>query len=93
MRQMLPVRFGFGASLPSNLREEEKMILVASPDHSGSKLPAFAAVRAVRGVRPEPSAFVRQMLEVLLLLGASLPSSLRDEAKTIFEPSGDHRGS
>jgi len=51
------------------------------------------AVVLVIAVRPEPSAFTRQTFAVIFRLGASVPSSLREESKTTFVPSGDHRGS
>src|SRR5215467_13086796 len=51
------------------------------------------AVILVSGVSPVPSVFTRQMLEAPLAFGASVPSSLRKDTKTILEPSGDHWGS
>src|SRR6266852_4679814 len=65
-RQMFDVLFAFGASLPSSFREETKTTLAPSGDHCGTRLPAPLAVAVVRGVRPVPSAFTRQMFEVKL---------------------------
>ncbi len=88
MRQML--KAAFGASVPSSLREELKIILEPSGDHCGIQPPAPFAMALVSGVRPVPSALARQIFLVRLTLGASVPSRLRVEVKTILELSGDH---
>src|SRR5216684_8212171 len=91
-RQMFCVPFAFGASVPSSFREETKTTLAPSGDHCGPKLPTPLAVAVVRGVRPVPSAFTRQMFDVKFAFGASVPSSFREETKTTLAPSGDHCG-
>src|SRR5215813_1631332 len=88
-RQMLEAWLAFGASVPSSLREDRKTTLEPSGDHCGRPLPAPLAVALVMGLKPVPSAFTRQMLEVP---GVSVPSTLRVDAKTTLEPSGDHCG-
>jgi len=54
----------------------------------GEKLPALFAVTVVSGVTSVPSAFMRQMFLTRFAFGASLPSSFREELKTILVPSG-----
>ena len=51
-----------------------------------------AVVSLVRGVAPEPSAFITQRLAMPLVSSVSLPSSARVERKAILVPSGDQTG-
>src|SRR5260370_28026223 len=51
---------------------------------------AFAAVNLVSAAAPEPSAFTTQILAVLFVFAASLPSKARGDSKVILLPSGDH---
>jgi len=88
--QMLKVLFVLAASLPFKARAESKAILLPSDDHAGEELVALVAVILVRGIAPDPSAFITQTLRVPFVLTASLPSKARDELNAILPPSGDH---
>src|SRR5215510_6570068 len=68
------------------------MILVPSGDTRGSRLCALGALSRVSAVRLVPSAFDRHTFRVILTLAESLPSSLRADSNTTFDPSGDHCG-
>src|SRR5262249_16771792 len=75
-------------SLPFRLRPDSKAISVPSGDQTGVKLGAFGSLVKAGGLGP--SAFTTQMLGGKV--GASMPSSLGDELKATFFPSGDQKG-
>src|SRR5262249_7787 len=59
---------------------------------AGASVPVPRAVSLVKGVAPEPSAFITQRLPVLFVLSASRPSKARMEWNAILPPSADHAG-
>src|SRR5260370_36367686 len=92
--QILAALFVFAASLPSKARGDSKVILLPSGDHTRREriVKTPVVIILVTAVAPEPSAFMTQMLVVLFVFAASLPSNARRDMKAIFLPSGDQPG-
>ena len=101
--QMFTTKFVFSVSLPSRARAEVNAILVPSFSQGNAiwsglpppptTAPGPIAVRLVRCVGDEPSAFMTQMFVVLFVLAVSVPSRARVETKAILLPSGEMEGS